>query len=131
MRYTYWFNYLGIQNFLVNVTFWIFTGWKISVCPRTIICNNCEQNNLIGEILNAGDNFDDQEDYRFTGSYFKIAPTVIDEYTKKKFLNMQLENLKPMRNIETNDKQSDEICQKNLIDDKESDERNQISKFDE
>ena len=81
--------------------------------------------------MNAGDNFDDQEDYRFAGSYFKIAPTVIDEYTKKKFLNMQLENLKPMRNIETNDKQSDEICQKNLIDDKESDERNQISKFDE
>ena len=56
---------------------------KISACPRKIICNDCEQNNLLGEILNAGDIVDDQEDYGFTGSYFKTAPTVIDEYTKK------------------------------------------------
>ena len=56
---------------------------RISACPRTIICNKCEQNNIIGEILNAGDNVDDQEYFGFTGSYFKIAPTVIDEYTNK------------------------------------------------
>ena len=65
-----------------NVTFWIFTSWKIGAFPRTIICNNCEQNNLIGEILNDGNNVDDQEHYSFTGSYFKISPTVIDDYTK-------------------------------------------------
>ena len=38
---------------------------KIFACLRTIILNNCEQNNLLGDILNAGDNFDDQEDYGF------------------------------------------------------------------
>ena len=42
------------------------------------------KNNMIGEILNASDNVDDQEKFGFTGSYFKIAPTVIDDYTKKK-----------------------------------------------
>ena len=46
--------------------------------------------NLLGDILNAGDNVDDQEDYGFRGSFFKIAPTLIDDYTKKKCLNMQL-----------------------------------------
>ena len=65
------------------VTFWIFTCWKRSACPRTIICNKCEQNNIIGEILISGDNVDDQEYFGFTGSYFIIAPTVIDDYTKK------------------------------------------------
>ena len=38
---------------------------------------------MIGEILNAGDNVDDQENFGFTESYFKIAPTNIDDYTKK------------------------------------------------
>ena len=85
----------------------------------------------MGEILNAGDNVDDQGDFGFTGSYFKIPPTVIDDYTKNKCLNMQLENLRPIINIENNDKKTDERYQINLIDDKESDERDQISKFDE
>ena len=39
---------------------------------------------------------------------------------------MQQENLRPRINIYNNDKQSDEIYQKNLIDDKESDKRYQI-----
>ena len=51
-------------------------------CPRTIICNNCEKMNLLGDILNAVDNVNDQEDYGFRGSYFKIAPTFICNYTK-------------------------------------------------
>ena len=37
--------------------------------------------NLLGDILNAGDNFDDQEDYGFREYNFKISPTVIDDYT--------------------------------------------------
>ena len=57
---------------------------KLSPCTRTIICNNCEQNNLLGDILNAGDNVYYQTDYGFTGSFFKISPTVINDYTKKK-----------------------------------------------
>ena len=48
-------------------------------CPRTIICNKCEQNDMGGEILNAGDNVDDQEFFGFTGSYFKIAPMQQDD----------------------------------------------------
>ena len=31
-------------------------------------------------------------------------PTVIDDYMKKESLNIQLENLRPQRNIENNDK---------------------------
>ena len=83
--------------------------------------------NLLGDILNAGDNVDDQEDYGFRGSFLKIVPTLIDDYTKNKFLNMQLEHLRPHRNIENNNRKSDEIYQINIIDDKESNERYQIS----
>ena len=38
---------------------------RISACPRTIICNKCKPNNMIGEILNAGDNVDDQKQFGF------------------------------------------------------------------
>ena len=58
---------------------------KIIQRPRTIICNNCEQNNLLDDILNAGDNVNDQEYYGFTGSFFKITSTIIYDYTKKIF----------------------------------------------
>ena len=51
---------------------------------RKIIFNKCEKNNMRGDILNAGDNVDDQENFGFTESYFKIAPTNIDDYTKNK-----------------------------------------------
>ena len=43
---------------------------------------------------------------------------------------MQQENMRPQRNIDINDKLPDEKYQKK-IDDKKSDEKNQISKFDE
>ena len=43
---------------------------------------------------------------------------------------MQLENLRPMRNIDNNKKQTGERYQKILIDDKEYDEIDQISKND-
>ena len=87
--------------------------------------------NLLGDILNAGDNVDDQEDYGFRGSFFKISPTVIDDYTKKIFLDMQLEKLRPQKNIENNDKKSNERYKINMIDEKYSDGRDQISKNDE
>ena len=86
---------------------------------------------MIGEILNVGDNVDDQETFGFTGSYSKIAPTNKDDYIENKFLNMQQENLRPQKNRQNNDKQTDEIYQKFLIDDKESDEIDQISKYNE
>ena len=91
---------------------------KISARHKTKNCNNFEQNIMLGELLNDGDNVDDKEDFGFTGSYFKIAPAVIDDYTKKKILNMQLERFRPMINIDNNDKQTDERYQKKFIDDK-------------
>ena len=65
---------------------------------------------MIGEIFNSVDNVDNQEDYWFTGSYLRSPHTNIDDYTKNKCLNMQREDLRPQRNIENNDKQTDERC---------------------
>ena len=53
---------------------------RITACTRTIIFNKYEQNNMRGDILNAGDNVDYQENDEFTESYFKIVPTIIDDY---------------------------------------------------
>ena len=39
---------------------------KISACPRTTICNKCEQSNTRGEILNAIDNVDDEDIFGFS-----------------------------------------------------------------
>ena len=92
---------------------------KIFPCIKTTICNNCEKINLLGDILNYGGNVDNQKDYGFTGSFFKIIPTVIND-------NTQLENLKSQRNINNIDKHSDERYQINIIYDKEYDERYHI-----
>ena len=104
---------------------------KIISCPRTTICNKCEQINTSRDILNAGDNVNDEEMFGFSESYFKIAPTNIDEYTKIKLLNLQKGNMRPQINIEINDKIRDEKYQNNKTDDKKYDERNQIVKIDE
>ena len=74
----------------------------ISACPNKLIGNKCEQNIIRGEILNDGENVDDQGKFGFTESYFKIPPTNIDGYTKNKILNMQQENLIPQINIDNN-----------------------------
>ena len=58
--------------------------------------------------MNAGDNVDDQENYGFKESYFKIDPTKIDDYSITTNLNMQQEKLGHQRNIENNDKRTDE-----------------------
>ena len=52
---------------------------KIISCPRTTICNKCEQSNMSGDILNAEDNADDEESFWFSESYFKTAPIHLDE----------------------------------------------------
>ena len=74
------------------------------------------KSNTRGGILNAGENVDDQEMLGFTESFFKMAPTNIDDYTKNKLLNMQQDNMRPQRNIDINDKPTDERYQKNKID---------------
>ena len=40
--------------------------------------------NVLGDIFNAGENVEDQDDYGFIASFFKISPTIIDDYTIKK-----------------------------------------------
>ena len=87
--------------------------------------------NMLSNILNSGDIVEDQEDYGFTGSFFNIFLTVIDDYTKNKLMNMQLGDLRSQRNIDNLDKQSDERNQISIIDEKLSDERNQIDEYDE
>ena len=48
--------------------------------------------NVLGDILNAGENVEDQKDYGFTGSFFKpplllymTIKKIIDEYATKTF----------------------------------------------
>ena len=102
---------------------------RISVCPGTIICNKCEQINMRGDILNAGDNIDDQENFGFIESYFKISPTNIYDYTKNKLLNIQQENLRPQRNIEINGERTYKRYQKNMIDEEKIIEDIEIMKL--
>ena len=45
---------------------------RIILSPGTIICNKGEQNNMRGEILNAGDNVDDQENLGLQGHISKL-----------------------------------------------------------
>ena len=44
--------------------------------------------NVLCDILNAGDNDEDQEDSGFTGSFFKISHTFKDDSTENKLINM-------------------------------------------
>ena len=39
---------------------------KIIPCPRTTICNKYEQSNTSCDILNAGENVDDEENFGFS-----------------------------------------------------------------
>ena len=87
--------------------------------------------NVLGDIFNDSGNVEDQEDYGFTESFFKIAPTVIDNITKNKLINMHLEKSRYQRYIENIDKESDGRNWVDVIEDKESDERNQIGENDE
>ena len=44
---------------------------------------------MSGDILNSGANVEDQEDYGFIASFFKISPIVIDDITKNKLMKMK------------------------------------------
>ena len=76
---------------------------KIIPCLRTTICNKCEHSNTSGDVLNAGDNVGDKDFFGFSESFFKIASTNIDEYTKNELLDLQQENMIPQRKIDIND----------------------------
>ena len=61
---------------------------KISPCPRTTVCNKCAQSNTSGDILITGDNAHDEDIFGFSESYFKTAPSHLDECTKNKILKL-------------------------------------------
>ena len=102
---------------------------KIISCPRTTICNKCEQSNMSGNILNAGDNSRYEEMFGFSESYFKTAPSHLDECTKHKILKLQQNNVRPQKIIENPNIIPDKTYQMDEPDDNISDERDQITKI--
>ena len=117
MRHTYLITWVSNSSWGMLLSEFIHAV-KIIPCPRTKMWSICEQSNTSGDILNVGDNFDDKESFGFSESFFKIAPTNIDKYTKYKLLNLQQENMRQHRNIEINDKIPDEKYQNNKINEK-------------
>ena len=87
--------------------------------------------NLLGDILNAVDNFEYQEDYGFIGSIFKIAPTVIDDYIKKEFGEYTTRIFEIPEKHREYWQKYDERDRINIIGENVSDEWNQIYKNDE
>ena len=90
------FNYLGFKKELENFLSKFPQTPKIIPCPRRNICNNCEHINMSGDILNAGGNVTNQEDYGFTGSLLKFFHIVIDDSSKNKLTSIMRT---PMLNI--------------------------------
>ena len=70
---------------------------KIISCSRTTICNKCEQINMSGDILKAGDNSRYEEMFGFSESYFKTAPSHLVECTKHKIVKLQQNNVTPQK----------------------------------
>ena len=81
------------------------------------------------DILITGDNADDEDIFVFSESYFKTAPSHLDECTKNKILKLQQENMRPQNIIKNPDIIPDETYQMDEPDDKNSDERDQIRKI--
>ena len=69
---------------------------EINPCTRTVICNTYELINVSGDVLNAGGNVEDEDDYGFIGSFFKKAPIIVDDNTKLQLMKM---NRNPKLNI--------------------------------
>ena len=77
----------------------------------------------------TGDNADDKYIFGFSESYFKTAPSHLDECTKNKILKLQQENMRPQKIIENTDIIPDETYQMDEPDDNNSYERDQIRKI--
>ena len=67
--------------------------------------------------------------FGFSESYFKTAPSHLDECTKHKILKLQQDNVRPEKIIENPDIIPDETYQMDEPDDNISDERDQITKI--
>ena len=67
--------------------------------------------------------------FGFSESYFKTAPSHLDECTKHKILKLQQNNVRPPKIIENPNIIPDETYQMDESDDNISDERDQITKI--
>ena len=98
MRHTYLITWVSNSDWKMLLSQFIHAV-KISPCPRTTICNKCEQSNMIDDILITGDNAYDEDIFGFSESYFKTAPSHLDECTKNKILKLQQYNMRPQKII--------------------------------
>ena len=101
----------------------------ISPCPRTTVCNKCAQSNISDHIFITRDNANDEDIFGFSESYFKTAPSHLDECTKHKILKLQQDNVRPQNIIENPNLIPDETYQMYEPDDNNSDEKDQIGKI--
>ena len=60
----------------------------INPCPRTIVCNTCELIHMSGDIFNADENVRDEDEYGFTGSFFKTLLITMYENVKIQLMRM-------------------------------------------
>ena len=77
----------------------------------------------------TGDNSNDEDIIGFSESYFKTAPSHLDECTKHKILKLQQDNLRPQKIIGSPNIIPEETYQMDEPDDNNSDERYQIGKI--
>ena len=62
----------------------------LNPCPRTILCYTCEVIHMLGGIFIAGKLFVDEDEYGFTGLFFKKGSFIIYENTKIQLITMQI-----------------------------------------
>ena len=77
----------------------------------------------------TGDNADDENIFGFSESYFKTAPSHLDECTKNKILKLQQDNMRLQNIIENPEIIPGETYQMDEPDDNNYDERDQIRKI--
>ena len=65
MRHTYLITWVSNSSWDILLSEFIHAV-KIIPCPRITICNKCEQSNTSGDILNAGDNVNDEGNFGFS-----------------------------------------------------------------
>ena len=57
-------------------------AFHINNFTRTIVFNTCEVIHMSGDILNADENIEYEDEYGFTGSFLNPPPIIIDNNTK-------------------------------------------------
>ena len=88
-------NYLGFKNTWEMFYSVFLLAQVIITCPKTTICNSCEQEYVSYYTLYADGNDEQQEYFGFSCSFFK-SPIPIGDITKIKLMKI---NSTPLLNI--------------------------------